>query len=363
MAIDAVSNYSVGLQQTPKASLKSQQSFTSKPEVDEEKSNATKYMIGATALAAVIGLGIAGYKGKLGKGIQEFLGGAEKAVKDGAQNVGGNVSKKKFVDGKEYTGFWETKKAKLTYENGYIVKSELADGTVKVYGRDANGFVDSVSITKPNDYTLEIYKEKDGSISMSKYIQKGSPSFKLASGRQVENGSIWYDTKITPDGKSHRIKIEHYNLSSKNYKNGKKIALRREIDLATGETKTYRTNKGAFYYPLAQGHKVINGKKFSVIYDKEGKIEYAHHTLYNPKTNTITREYYKMKDEKLVPWRTDQIDKKTGNMLIRYEDGHMILDLNNNISKNGRYHDGYLEEHDIEKIKQTIAEKGFNFNV
>ena len=222
MAIEAVKNYSVGLQQTPKASLKSQQSFTSNSEVDEEKSNAAKYMIGATALAAVIGLGIAGYKGKLGKGIQEFLGGAENAVKDGAQNVGGNVSKKKFVDGKEYTGFWETKKAKLTYENGYIVKSELADGTVKVYGRDANGFVDSVSITKPNDYTLEIYKEKDGSISMSKYIQKGSPSFKLASGRQVENGSIWYDTKITPDGKSHRIKIEHYNLSSKNYKNGKK---------------------------------------------------------------------------------------------------------------------------------------------
>ena len=34
MAIDAVSNYSVGLQQTPKANLKSAQSFTSKPEVD-----------------------------------------------------------------------------------------------------------------------------------------------------------------------------------------------------------------------------------------------------------------------------------------------------------------------------------------
>lgn len=363
MSIDAVRNYSIGLQQTPKASLKSQQSSTPNPEVDEEKSNATKYMIGATALAAVIGLGVVGYKGKLGKGIQKFLGGAENAVKDGAQNVGGNVAKKKFVNGEAYTGFWGTKKAKLTYEKGYIVKSELADGTVKVYGRDANGFVDSVSITKPNDYTLKIYKEKDGSILMSKYIPNGSPSFKLASGRQVESGSIWYDTKITPDGKSHKIKIEQYNLASKNYKNGKEIALRREIDLATEETKTFRRTKDSIWYPSAKGHKVINGKKFSVIYDKEGKIEYAHHTLYNPKTNTITREYYKMQDEKLVPWRTDQIDKKTGNMLIRYEDGHMILDLNNNISKNGRCHSGYLEEHDIEKIKQTIAEKGFNFNV
>ena len=374
MAIEAVKNYSVRFQQTQKASLKSQQSFTSNSEVDEEKSNAAKYMIGATALAAVIGLGVAGYNGKLGKSVQKFLGGAENAVKDGAQNVGeaatetltgtsSKVAKKKFVDGKEYTGFWGTKKAKLTYENGYIIKSELADGTVKVYGRDANGFVDHVSITKPNDYTLNIYKEKDGSISMSKHIRNGSPSFKLASGRQVESGSIWYDTKITPDGKSHKIKIEQYNLSSKNYKNGKEIALRREIDLETGETKTFRRTKDSIWYPSAKGHKIINGKKFSIIYDKEGKIECAHHTLYNPKTNTITREYYKMQDGKLVPWRTDQIDKKTGNMLSRFEDGDIILDLNNNISKNGRFYDGDLVERDIEKIKQIIAEKGFNFNV
>ena len=374
MAIEAVKNYSVRFQQTQKASLKSQQSFTSNSEVDEEKSNAAKYMIGATALAAVIGLGVAGYNGKLGKSVQKFLGGAENAVKDGAQNVGeaatetltgtsSKVAKKKFVDGKEYTGFLGTKKAKLTYENGYIVKSELADGTVKVYGRDANGFVDHVSITKPNDYTLNIYKEKDGSISMSKHILNGSPSFKLASGRQVESGSIWYDTKITPDGKSHKIKIEQYNLSSKNYKNGEEIALRREIDLETNETKTFRRTKDSIWYPSAKGHKVINGKKFSIIYDKEGKIECAHHTLYNPKTNTITRESYKMQDGKLVPWRTDQIDKKTGNMLSRFEDGHIILDLNNNIPKKGRFYNGDLVERDIEKIKQIIAEKGFNFNV
>ncbi len=371
MAIEAVKNYSVRLQQTPKASLKSQQSFTSNSEVDEEKSNATKYMIGATALAAVIGLGVLGYKGKLGKGIREFLGGAEKAVKDGAENAakdgaqngGWNVAKKKFVDGKEYTGFLETKKAKLTYENGYIVKSELADGTVKVYHRDFNGFVDHVSITKPNDYTLSIFIGKDGSISKSKYIPSGSPSFKLASGRQIEDGSIWYDTEITPDGKSHKIKIEEYGWSSENYKNGKGVFIHREIDLETNETKTFNLAKDSICYPSAKGHKVINGKKFSIIYDKEGKIECAHHTLYNPKTNTITRESYKMQDGKLVPWRTDQIDKKTGYMLIRYEDGHMVLDLNNNISKNGRYHSGYLEEHDIERIKQIIAEKGFNFNV
>ena len=341
MPIESVKNYSVGLQQAPKLSLKSQQSFTSNSEVDEEKSNAAKYMIGATALAAVIGLGVAGYKGKLGKGIQKFLGGAEKAVEKGSQNAGETVlPKKKFVNGEAYTGILETKKAKLTYKNGYVEESELADGTVKVYCRNADGFINSVNIIK-NDHTLDIFKEKDGSILMVKEIYKESPSFKFASGRQVERGSICYRTTITPDGKSHTIKIEEYNLSSKNYKNGKEIPLRREIDLATGKIKTIRRTKDPIWYPPAKGHKVINGKKFSVVYNKEGEIILAHHTSYNPKTDTITKENYKMQDGKLVPCGTEQIDKKTGNMVSRNADGLMILNLNNNISKNGRSYNGY----------------------
>lgn len=55
--------------------------------VDEEKSNAAKYMIGATALAGLVALGIAGYKGHLGKGIQEFLGGVEKKAAGSASTT------------------------------------------------------------------------------------------------------------------------------------------------------------------------------------------------------------------------------------------------------------------------------------
>lgn len=52
------------------------------PALNKEKSNAAKYMIGATALAAVIGLGIAGRNGHLGEGVQKFLGGAKKSAND-----------------------------------------------------------------------------------------------------------------------------------------------------------------------------------------------------------------------------------------------------------------------------------------
>lgn len=48
------------------------------PETDKEKSNAAKYMLGATAVATVIAAGIMGRKGLLGKNIQKFLGGGKK---------------------------------------------------------------------------------------------------------------------------------------------------------------------------------------------------------------------------------------------------------------------------------------------
>ena len=94
MTIEAINGNSVGFKQVAKPNLKSSQNFTSKPEeVDEEKSNASKCMIGATALASIVGFGIAGRKGYLGKGIKKFLGGAEKAVEKETSKAGNETPK------------------------------------------------------------------------------------------------------------------------------------------------------------------------------------------------------------------------------------------------------------------------------
>ncbi len=170
MAIEAVRNYSVGLQQAPKANLKSQQSFTSNPEVDEEKSNATKYMLGATALAAVIGLGIAGYKGKLGKGIQELLGGAEKAAEKGAKNTE-DVATGTLASGLEKAPEKVTNKtADVVEEVTTNVSEEI--GKVNDYfkknGVDGKAFIDNnnpeqvVIITRNKDgYYKQVQSTKD----------------------------------------------------------------------------------------------------------------------------------------------------------------------------------------------------------
>ncbi|MFR1672890.1 MAG: hypothetical protein ACLSWI_08110 [Candidatus Gastranaerophilaceae bacterium] len=54
---------------------KSQDSFVKQ---SDKKDNTVKYALGIGTLAAVVGLGIAGYKGKLGKTVQKWLGGASK---------------------------------------------------------------------------------------------------------------------------------------------------------------------------------------------------------------------------------------------------------------------------------------------
>lgn len=46
----------------------------------EKKDNTVKYAIGAGSVVALVGLGIAGYRGKLGKTIQKWLGGAKEVT-------------------------------------------------------------------------------------------------------------------------------------------------------------------------------------------------------------------------------------------------------------------------------------------
>ena len=127
MAIEAIGANYVGMQQAQNRNLKSAQSFTSKPEFDEEKSNASKLMLGATALAAVVGLGIAGYKGKLGKGVQEFLGGTKKVTTNTAEK---SVNELKLeVKSNKYTSMdWDAKpisRKQALFEEKYPERKRL----------------------------------------------------------------------------------------------------------------------------------------------------------------------------------------------------------------------------------------------
>ena len=225
MAIEAVKNYSVRLQQTPKASLKSQQSFTSNSEVDEEKSNATKYMIGATALAAVIGLGVAGHNGMLGKSIQKFLGGAEKAVEKGTQNASKNAGSvsKPLTSGTESVG----SKASDALVDGVEEAVNKCNEYFKSQGLDNVAFIPKndpdkvIVIEKSKDYFAKyVYNKNDFKTWEDRDKAIYSAVLNNYSGRSVlnkrfsNNSTIRIERERTMDGENKIIQVSSVLNSS-----------------------------------------------------------------------------------------------------------------------------------------------------
>lgn len=377
MALEAINGNTVSFKQVVSPNLKPKQNFTSKPEVDEEKSNAASLMIGATALATLIGFGIAGRKGYLGKSIKNLLGGATKPTNNMEKPINNLEEaanglrigpKKKIVDGKAYTGVVNTSKAKITYKDGYIVSSKLPNSIVKDYYRDVDGRLRGVTVSKAGARPLEIVKMDDGSVVKTQCVFSGSPDFNLASGRKnVDQGRITYKTTITPDGNIKKVKIEEYRFSNPNFRNGRMTSVRRDIDLVTGKIKTSNNNPVVprpLMYPSYKynGHRVIDGKNYSVCCGEDGKIYSACHGSYNPKNMVITKEYYEMRDGKLVPTFTDQIDKEIGYKLTRFEDGRTFLNISHDEDLLNAFDGNYIVS-DVGKIKQIIAKKGLNFDI
>lgn len=228
MAIEAIGANYVGMQQAQNRNLKSAQSFTSKPEFDEEKSNASKLMLGATALAAVVGLGIAGYKGKLGKGVQEFLGGAKKAAENltettekAAKKVEKDVSNplnnntEKVVEKEvKKTSEKTTHKAPKEVEHTTSKISEEIDKFnehLKKYGVDGKAFIDNnnpeqvVVITRNKDgYYKQVQLAKDFKFTNNTYLDSDKNISQVVTDTRLKaNQSA---TKFAPNGVKTTIK-------------------------------------------------------------------------------------------------------------------------------------------------------------
>ena len=240
MAIDAIGANSVGMQQAQNRNLKSAQSFTSKPEYDEEKSNASKLMLGATALAAVVGLGIAGYKGKLGKGVQEFLGGTKKATENLTETVE-KTTKKTEKD--------IAKTLNKETENSSHKVAEVAEGTTskiseeidkyneffKKHGVDGKAFIDN---NNPEQVVL-IRRDKNGYYKQVQLIK----DFKFTNGITPNvNENI---SQVVTD-----TRIKACQSATKFAPNGVKITIKRNNGTVHTRIDTpddytfFRTSKG-----------------------------------------------------------------------------------------------------------------------
>lgn len=216
MAIDAIGANSVGMQHVQNHNLKSAQSFTSKPEYDEEKSNASKLMLGATALAAVVGLGIAGYKGKLGKGVQEFLGGAKKVATNSTEKT---VNEPKFeVKSNKYTSMdWDAKpisRKQALFEEKYPERKRL----FYIHPEADKEF----EVLRKKGYKINVKNLDEGETEIEYIYPEKSPiKSKVISGKvaDLEKGYDWQanDTKrVTINLKENKNSYTlHFNNHTK----------------------------------------------------------------------------------------------------------------------------------------------------
>lgn len=217
MAIEAIGANYVGMQQAQNRNLKSAQSFTSKPEFDEEKSNASKLMLGATALAAVVGLGIAGYKGKLGKGVQKFFGETKKAA---TNTAGKSVNEPKLeVKSNKYTSLdWDAKpisRKQVLFEEKYPERKRL----FYIHPEADKEF----EVLRKKGYKINVKNLDEGKTEIEYIYPEKSPiKSKIVSGKvaDLEKGYDWQANDV----KSVTINLkENKNSYTLHFNNNPKI--------------------------------------------------------------------------------------------------------------------------------------------
>lgn len=217
MAIEVIGANYVGMQQAQNRNLKSAQSFTSKPEFDEEKSNASKLMLGATALAAVVGLGIAGYKGKLGKGVQKFFGETKKAA---TNTAGKSVNEPKLeVKSNKYTSLdWDAKpisRKQALFEEKYPERKRL----FYIHPEADKEF----EVLRKKGYKINVKNLDEGKTEIEYIYPEKSPiKSKIVSGKvaDLEKGYDWQANDV----KSVTINLkENKNSYTLHFNNHTKI--------------------------------------------------------------------------------------------------------------------------------------------
>ena len=173
-------------------------------------------MLGATALAAVVGLGIAGYKGKLGKGVQEFLGGAKKAA---TNTVEKSVNEPKLeVKSNKYTSMdWDAKpisRKQALFEEKYPERKRL----FYIHPEADKEF----EVLRKKGYKINVKNLDEGETEIEYIYPEKSPiKSKVISGKvaDLEKGYDWQanDTKrVTINLKENKNSYTlHFNNHTK----------------------------------------------------------------------------------------------------------------------------------------------------
>ena len=182
---------------------------------DNEKNNAAKYMIGAT-LAGLAVLGVLGYKGHLGEGIQKFLGGAKKA----AQKEGSNASDsaKKAEEAVRETAT-QAKKTEEEAVNITTAPAKKAEEAVRETAAQAKNVKETV-----NEAATQAQKTEEAVNITTAPAKKAKEAMNTNVGSPVEESPIQTVKPTTVVDEQAEIERQIKEYEMENFRNKLKIA-------------------------------------------------------------------------------------------------------------------------------------------
>ena len=276
---------------------------------------------------------------------------------DAFRSVGTFKDRKAVINGKPFTGNIHTSKSTLTYEDGVLKYSQTHDA-IKSYGKYNNN-KPYVTIKSYNNTFTEIEKTSGGGV------------IKKTSSNDGRTKTIEY---IAPDGTTTKRTIE---------KDINRKVVRTDKTVSKGEEKTHLQTLGKkgsseiFY----KKQEIVNGKKVTNTYSKNGSLYSSTTNEYNPKTGILKRttKYPERKDSlgEITPERTEIYIMKFGpNKSIKSS-------LSGKLNQNGELENIYIHKNgefipemlhgtqifkdvrpvSIEKARELIKKHGLPFEI
>lgn len=238
---------------------------------DKEMSSATKWMIGATALAGVVALGFAGRYGHLGAGIQKFLGGVAKES-DSVADGGAAVAKFNLLkSSKDDT-------IKALKAKGYNpVVTENPDSLERYIVKYTTKRGKEVSLTYPNGGTY-LYKIESVNKDVKRTLKAGLDSKLLQTKTEaIADNTVIRDIRYGYDdgiNKVYELKGLPFKDVTASFRPDKAKHVRLTAEKAKKVIEGFGENAKLAYTPTDDAMTYTNklGKKIKLAFDDAGNF-------------------------------------------------------------------------------------------
>ncbi len=304
--------------------IKRKESTSTNPNgVDEEKSNATKYMIGATAVAATIALGIIGHKNNWWRKGAETAEDLSEKVASAVDTTEVKIADTVTKTGEDAGTVIPDTKVHITDDKG-----EVAD-TVTKAGEDAEDLIPDINV-----HVTDSEGKVVDNVTHVTNDAKGRLAYSTPEVDYFDFSKIKGEVKELSDGTEAIDEFDDKGRLVRTFNSfdGKKISTIDEFNPETGgkiKSTEYQSDGKRIWY--TDEFDPENGKRIKFTkYQSDGKRIW-HTDEFNPETEGKIKSTWYQGDGKTI-WYIDEYNPETGKIIKTtwyQEDGKTVAKIDN----------------------------------